>query len=193
MRQYVLAAACIVLTLGFIACSSSDSDTASPTLRTVGATLAPASPATQPAPAQALNSVPIEPQDDTFELTAAGTKFEENFLKMSSGGSVTIRLTNNDTVPHSLRIAGLDGRFDTDDDAVTNPAQIDSGGSGELVFAPQADGAYTFRCDFHPTTMGGQIIVGSATPGSASTVTETPAGSFPPSSDDASESPTTSP
>jgi len=76
----------------------------------------------------------------------------------------------------ALRIAGLDGQFDTEDDAVANPSQIEGGGGvGELTFAPLAAGAYSFRCDFHPTTMGGQIVVGDATPGSAPTAS--PAGS----------------
>ncbi len=188
MRSALFVAMSFVLVLGVVACSSSDDDSTSTATNTHGPTLSPAGPAAQPAPAQALDSTPVEPDNGVFELSAAGTKFEQNFLRMQSGESVTIRLTNNDSVPHSLRIAGQDGKFDTDDDAVTNPAQIDSGSSGELTFAPQTDGAYTFRCDFHPTLMGGQIIVGSATPGSVSTTTATPESSFPPSSE--TETPT---
>ena len=86
------------------------------------------------------------------------------------------------TALSSFALAGLDGQFDTEDDAVTNPAQIAAGGAGELTFAPLAAGAYTFRCDFHPTTMGGQIVVGDATPGSAPTAS-------PPATPSASASP----
>lgn len=176
---------CVLAFVLLAACGSDDKSipTEEPTVRT---TAGPIAPALQPAPAQPLNAESVEPQDGVIELTASGQKFTQNFLRVPAANeSITIRLTNNDNVPHSLRLAGLDGRFDTDDDAVTNPTQIDGGGVGELTFAPQADGAYTFRCDFHPTTMGGQIVVGSATPGSApsgeeTSVTDTPVASFPP-------------
>ncbi len=173
MRSALLAAivsASVLLCLG-IACSSGDS-TSSAT-RTVLSTASPAGPRDQPAPAQPLGPQAVEPRDGVIEITASGLRFEQNYLRIPLGQSVTIRLTNNDNTPHSLRIAGLDGQFNTEDDAVTNPAQIDGVGVGELTFAPLAAGAYTFRCDFHPTTMGGQIVVGNATPGSVPTASPT--------------------
>jgi plastocyanin len=183
MRQLAALLLCALFFAALVACSSDDKSvpTAEPTVQI---TAGPIAPALQPAPAQTLNAESIEPQDGVIEITASGQKFTQNFLRMPAANeSITIRLTNNDNVPHSLRIAGLDGRFDTEDDAVANPVQIDGGGVGELTFAPQADGAYTFRCDFHPATMGGQIIVGSATPGSgpsSSVETPSPETSFPP-------------
>jgi plastocyanin len=175
MRSALLAAiasASVLLCL-CIACSSGDS-TSSAT-RTALSTELPAGPRDQPPPAQQLDSQAVEPQGGVIEVTVSGQRFEQNYLRIPLGQSVTIRLTNNDNTPHSLRIAGLDGQFNTEDDAVTNPPQIDGGGLGELTFAPLSAGVYTFRCDFHPTTMGGQIVVGDATPGSAPTAS--PAGS----------------
>jgi plastocyanin len=173
MRSALLAAivsVSVLLCLG-IACSSGDS-TSSAT-RTVLSTASPAGPRDQPAPAQPLDPQAVEPQDGVIEVTASGLRFEQNYLRIPLGQSVTIRLTNDDNTPHSLRIAGLDGQFDTEDDAVANPSQIEAGGVGELTFAPLSAGAYTFRCDFHPTTMGGQIVVGGATPGSVPTASPT--------------------
>lgn len=184
MPSKLLLVACALVLASLAACSSDDKSvpTEEPTVRI---TAGPVAPALQPAPAQPLNAESIEPEDGVIEITASGQKFTQNFLRVPAANeSITIRLTNSDTVPHSLRLAGLDGRFDSEDDAVTNPTQIDGGGVGELTFAPQADGPYTFRCDFHPTTMGGQVVVGSATPGSASSAptseTATPEASFPP-------------
>jgi plastocyanin len=165
------------------ACSSSSDSTASPTLAAALSTEQHAGPREQPAPAQPLNPQSVEPQDGVIEVSIADTLFVQNYLHVPLGESVTIRVTNNDQIPHSLRLAGLDGQFDTEDDAVTNPAQINGGSVGELTFAPEAAGAYTFRCDIHPLQMGGQIVVGDATPGSAPTAspaelasdTETPA------------------
>ena len=173
MRSGLLAAiaGALILACLCIACSSGDS-TSSAT-RTALSTEPPAGPRDQPPPAQSLDPQAVEPQGGVIEITASAQHFEQNYLRIPLGQSVTIRLTNNDNTPHSLRIAGLDGLFDTEDDAVTNPAQIAAGGVGELTFAPLSAGAYTFRCDFHPTTMGGQIVVGDVTPGSAPTALPT--------------------
>ncbi len=63
-----------------------------------------------------------------------------------------------------MSIAGLDGEYETQDDAVTDPEALQPGESGELTFVPQVAGNYTFRCDFHPANMGGQIEVSAAAP-----------------------------
>ncbi len=44
-------------------------------------------------------------------------------------------------------------------DAVTEPPAIGGNGAGELNFAPLVPGRYTFHCDFHPGTMGGQVVI----------------------------------
>jgi plastocyanin len=183
MRSGLLGAITGALILACLAaCSSSDSKP-SPTTAAALNTAQHIGPHEQPAPAQPLNAQPVEPQGGVIEVTIAGTLFVQNYLRVPLGESVTIRVTNDDLIPHSLRLAGLDGQFDTEDDAVTNPPQITGGNAGEITFAPLAAGAYTFRCDFHPAQMGGQIVVGDATPGSAPTAspetsttdTETPA------------------
>jgi plastocyanin len=184
MRSGLLAAIAGALIFACVgaACSSSDS-TPSPTPAAALSTAQHVGPHEQPAPAQPLNAQAVEPQSGVIEVTIADTLFVQNYLHMPLGESVTIRVTNNDQISHSLRLAGLDGQFDTEDDAVTNPPQITGGNAGEITFAPLSAGAYTFRCDFHPALMGGQIVVGDATPGSALTAspetsatdTETPA------------------
>ncbi|HEU4758958.1 MAG TPA: cupredoxin domain-containing protein [Dehalococcoidia bacterium] len=137
-----------------------------PTRETPGAAQTPSSKETppaalqpQPAPAQELGATITEPQGGVLDVTAVDFAFSPNHLGASLGQTVTIRLTNNDSAPHSLRIAGPDGQYETEDDAVTEPAQVNGGGTGELSFSPQIAGAYTFRCDFHPNRMGGQIVV----------------------------------
>lgn len=133
-----------------------------------------AGPQTQPAPAQPLQSGFVEPTAGVMELSVADLQFVQNYIRVPEGESVVIRVTNNDTVLHDLRIAGIDGRFATEDDAVTTPEQIGPGEVGELTFAPPVPGAYTFQCDFHAASMGGQIVVGDATPGPTATPTPVP-------------------
>lgn len=116
-------------------------------------------PQEQPDPAQELDSEAVTASDGVVEIEMADTQFTENHITMSAGEAVIIRVTNEDSTSHNLRVAGVDGQFETEDDAVTTPETIDGGQVGELTFAPPAAGAYTFQCDFHPTTMGGQIVV----------------------------------
>src|SRR5574341_2187910 len=97
--------------------------------------------------------------EGVIRVATADLLFSPNQLTMTAGETVVVRVTNSDTVAHNLRIAGLDGQYDTEDDALTVPETIGAGETGELNFSPQAKGEYTFRCDFHPGSMGGQVVV----------------------------------
>lgn len=113
---------------------------------------------TQPEPVQASGDL-VESHDGLIEVHISGAQFVQNELGMTAGEPVKIRVLNEDGQPHNLRIAGFDGVFQTEDDAVTAPETIEAGGVGELIFAPPVAGSYTFRCDFHPGSMGGRIVV----------------------------------
>src|SRR3990172_1652760 len=113
----------------------------------------------QPDPVQPPVGTPSTPEEGVYEIFAEGEAFYGNTISVTLGQLAVIRVTNRDQLTHNLRIAGLDGQYDTEDDAVTEPAAIAGGTSGELSFAPAIRGAYTFRCDYHPGTMGGQIVV----------------------------------
>jgi len=124
---------------------------------------------TAPAPTAVLQAQPdpVQPLEDQvtavagglIEIGAASALYAPNHWSMTLGETVTIRVRNADTQEHNLRLAGLDGQYDTDDDAITSPSPISPGESGELTFVPQVAGNYTFRCDYHPDSMGGQIEV----------------------------------
>jgi plastocyanin len=113
----------------------------------------------QPDPTQELDAVASEPEAGTISIDIREVKFGPNRWTVALDESITIRVTNGDSQQHNLRIAGLDGEYETMDDAVTDPEAVPPGESGELTFAPQVAGNYTFRCDFHPASMGGQIEV----------------------------------
>jgi plastocyanin len=93
------------------------------------------------------------------EVTIEGALFRGNNLRVPFGESVKIDVTNRDAETHNLRIAGFDGEFQTEDDAITAPDPIEANGAGSLDFSPIVTGAYTFRCDYHPGTMGGRVTV----------------------------------
>ena len=113
----------------------------------------------QPGSPQVLSGQVTKPANEVVDIVAAGVSFQQNNVAVSLGEAVVIRVTNSDLVAHNLRIAGLDGEYETEDDAVTEPDTLGGGDAGELTFAPPVAGAYTFRCDFHPASMGGIIVV----------------------------------
>jgi plastocyanin len=114
---------------------------------------------TQPEPVQPLDETVVTASAGVLEVTIENAQFVGNKLGLSPGEAANIDVTNRDTQVHNLRIAGFDGEYQTDDDAVTDPDPIEAGGSGSLQFAPAVPGQYTFRCDYHPGTMGGAVIV----------------------------------
>ena len=113
----------------------------------------------QPSPSQLLDATASAAEDGIIAIEAREVLFVRNHWSVAIGENVTIRLNNADSQQHNLRLAGPDGEYETQDDAVTVPEAVNGGESGELTFAPLVQGPYTFRCDFHPDTMGGQIEV----------------------------------
>ena len=98
--------------------------------------------------------------DGELEVVATDFAFDPSELSVAAGSDVSITVTNEGAAPHNLRIAGEDGEYDTDDDAVTDPDNIGGGDSGTLEWtAPDEAAEIDFRCDFHPTQMTGTITV----------------------------------
>jgi plastocyanin len=143
------------------ACSGGDDDSASdqPQIENSGEPTAVLTVQNQPGLVQPLDATSNQPQDGVLEIVTENSAFIGNNVAVAVGEDVTIRVTNRDQLTHNLRLAGLDGQYDTEDDAVTEPDSIINGATGDLDFAPAIPGAYTFRCDFHPGSMGGQILV----------------------------------
>jgi plastocyanin len=157
----------LVVVVSFGACGGDDDEVGTlPTVTVVQDTAPAPTPElqSQPQPSQPLDETASPAEDGIISIDARDTLFAPNRWTMSIGEPVTIRVANADSQEHNLRIAGLDGAYDTDDDALTEPNPLAGGVSGELTFVPLVPGDYTFRCDFHPGTMGGQIEVEPALP-----------------------------
>ena len=76
--------------------------------------------------------------------------FEPAELTVKVGASVTFDLKNEGIAPHNMRIAGADGSYNTGDDAVSDPALVNVGGTAMLDWtAPAQPGEMKFQCDFH--------------------------------------------
>ncbi len=156
----------LVVAVFFVAsgCKGDDNSGGSLDLSTPEITSAPAVPSPtsvlpQPDPVQPLDATANTPRDGTVEIAIEAASFKGNRIELPIGEPVIIRVLNRDNQSHNLRIAGFDGQYQTEDDAVTEPETINGGQSGEVTFAPTVPGDYTFHCDFHPGTMGGRITV----------------------------------
>lgn len=80
-------------------------------------------------------------------------------LQVTAGETLTLTLTNAGTAIHNMRIAGADGEYDTDDDFVSDPQLVMTGGEATIEFSFDSPGTFNYRCDFHPTDMLGTIEV----------------------------------
>jgi plastocyanin len=110
---------------------------------------------------------------DSLEVTIAGFAFSPNEYRVLAGETVTFTITNSDGVTHNMHIAtnvvpdgeALAGdytgsRCDGAVDPCSDPPAISGGEAAVLEWAvPQETGAVRFRCDFHPTSMVGKIII----------------------------------
>jgi plastocyanin len=156
-RIAIFVAVLLVPALG-VACGGDD-DPEATTSPEPPAAVSPTQVLVQPDPVQPIDTEFTSASDGVIEVTIQDSLFVGNNLRVPAGSTAKIDVSNRDVQPHSLRIAGFDGVYQTEDDAVTTPDPIAADGSGSLEFAPAVPGSYTFRCDYHPGSMGGQIIV----------------------------------
>jgi len=99
----------------------------------------------------------------SFDLVASdsgGVNFfeykgkKEPNLVVKAGSEITVNVTNKGKAIHNMRVAGVDGAFNTGDDFVSKPETINAGGKATLAFKIDKAGSYRFHCDFHPESAG---------------------------------------
>jgi plastocyanin len=98
-----------------------------------------------------------EPGD--IRIVMEDNSFDPGEFTVVSGEEASVAVVNEGTAIHNVRIAGVDGDYDTDDDIISDPDTIRGGDSGVIAWTPEAPGEQDFRCDFHPTEMTGTITV----------------------------------
>lgn len=78
---------------------------------------------------------------------------------LTAGNAAKITLMNDGSAIHNMRTAGADGKYDTDDDQVSDPDLVAAGEEAQIEISFSAAGTYAYRCDFHPTVQAGEITV----------------------------------
>ncbi len=96
----------------------------------------------------------------TFDISMGDNFFDPAEFTVDAGQEVAFNITNGGVAIHNMRVAGEDGEYNTDDDAVSEPAQFNAGDTGSLEWtAAEEAGTIDFRCDFHPDVSIGTITV----------------------------------
>lgn len=96
----------------------------------------------------------------TFDISLGDNFFEPNEFTVQPGQRVTFNITNDGAAIHNMHIAGPDGEYDTDDDALSEPHDVGPGETATLEWtAPEEPGDIVFRCDFHALEQTGTITV----------------------------------
>ena len=96
----------------------------------------------------------------SFNVSMGDNFYEPNVFRVKAGQEVTFRLENEGAAVHNMLIAGADNKFNTEDDALSEPREIRSGGTGSLEWtATDKAGEIKVRCEFHPTDSTGTIKV----------------------------------
>jgi plastocyanin len=95
-----------------------------------------------------------------FDVVMTDNAFTPTEFTVAAGAVVTFNLSNDGAAIHNMRIAGEDGEYNSDDDAVSDPDIVTGGGTATLEWtAPDEASEIDFQCDFHPTDMLGTITV----------------------------------
>jgi len=95
-----------------------------------------------------------------FNVTMGDNFYEPNKFTVKAGQKLTFQLKNEGIAIHNMRVSGADNKYNTEDDALSDPTQIRPGDTGRLEWtAPDKAGEIKLRCEFHPTDSTGIIKV----------------------------------
>ncbi len=129
-----------------------------PTLSTTTPTQTSPATSSTPAPTQTTTSASTTASNKvSIDLVAQNIAFNMNKITVPAGAAVTLTFNNKDAgVPHNFSLY-----TDTNASTAIFQGQIVTGpGTATYTFtAPTKTGTYFFRCDIHPTTMTGSLIV----------------------------------
>lgn len=88
----------------------------------------------------------------TVSVTAKNVAFDQKTIELPAGGGSTIDFANDDPLPHNVAVVSGDKPLFT--------GEIITGPTKKAYALPKlSKGHYQFRCDVHPATMKGDLVV----------------------------------
>jgi plastocyanin len=139
LSGYLVGVVLILLLAGLTACSSSN---ASPSIVSTSTAVS----------TQATGSTG---QTVNLTLTAVNMAFDQSTINIPAGASVVMKLVNQDRVPHNFAMY-------TDSSAAKAIFVGENITNSTITYkftVPPTPGKYFFRCDVHPNTMVGTVVV----------------------------------
>ena len=88
-------------------------------------------------------------------ISAANLQFDTNELSLPAGQPTTFTLQNEDTQPHNLSIY----EDESAEKALFEGDVVDGGQTGQYDIPSIPAGEYFFRCDLHPDSMVGTVVL----------------------------------
>ena len=100
----------------------------------------------------------VVPVDGSGGITvvAESTSFSVERIEVQAGATTTIALENSDAVAHTLTV--YVGKS-PEGDVAADTGEVAGGESGEAVVFFASAGEHAFRCEIHPDTMRGTLVV----------------------------------
>lgn len=110
--------------------------------------------ASAPEPVVLADAATIELGDNFFLLDDK----QNPIFTLTAGAAVNATLTNTGTTQHNMSVDGVDQEYGSDDDIISDPDLILGGENGAIAINLPA-GTYNYKCDFHPDSMKGTLVV----------------------------------
>lgn len=98
------------------------------------------------------------PGAERIKVSLNDTYIDPAQLTVRVGDTILLIVVNGGDVPHTLRLAGPDGEFETEDDVATD-GPVEAGETEALTWEVLGTGELPFRCDLHPEEMVGTVTV----------------------------------
>ena len=96
----------------------------------------------------------------SIDVSMGDNFYQPNVFTVKAGQKVTFHFKNEGIAIHNMRVAGVDNKYNTKDDALSEPTEIRPGGTGTLEWtAPDEAAVIKVRCEFHPADSTGTIKV----------------------------------
>lgn len=107
---------------------------------------------------EATRTVGVEITEISGDRSTAA--FEPNSVELRPGETVKLAVKNLGEMTHFIRVAGVDGEYDTGDDFVSEPEAIVAGKEGVLVVRFDEEGEFEFQDPTAPNASGTLVVAG---------------------------------